>query len=106
MLKAMKEGALALAAKAWLKERFSDYGEVVDCRFDTQGNTLTIEALLRGEQKTITARIDRYELEKTGDQHFVILKKFSSSRAWLTTLLNALLIGKRYKIPAVVSKLL
>lgn len=106
MLKAMREGALAMALKAWLKERFSDYGEVVDCRFDTKANTLCIEALLRGEQKTITAKIERYELEKIGDQHFVILKKFSSSRAWLTTLLNTLFIGKRYAIPSVVSKLL
>ena len=106
MLTTLKEGALALAAKAWIKERFSDYGEVVDCTFDTHANTLTIEALLRGEPKTITARVDRYELEKVGEQHFVILKKFSTSRVWLTTLLNALLTGKRYAIPTVVSKLL
>ncbi len=106
MLKAMKEGALAMALKAWLKERFSEYGEVVDCVFDTHANTLLIEALLHGEHKTITVKVLGYDLEKSGHQHFMTLKKFSSSRAWLTTLLNALFTGKRYAIPAIVSKLL
>lgn len=105
-MRSVKDNALALAAKAWLRERFSQYGEITDCAFDTQVNSFTIEVMLRGETQPITATVLRYEIEKTPKGNFVRLKRFDSSREWLTMLLTQLFAGKRYPLPGMLSKLL
>ncbi len=106
LARGMKDGALGLTFRAYLNDKFKEYGEVTDVVVDTQGNRLMIEAMLRGETDRVTATIERYDIEKTGDGIFIVLRQFSSSRAWLTLLLTQLFSGKRYKLPSAVRKLL
>jgi len=106
LARGVKDGALAMALKAYVNDRLSAYGEVTDCTVDTNTNRLTVKAMLKGERESVTATIERYELEKEGEDHYIVLKQFSSSRAWLTLLLTKLFSGKRYKLPAAVSTLL
>ncbi len=106
ILQAVKDGALALALKSYLNDRFKDYGEITDCTLDTGNNRLRVTAQMRGEQQLVTASIDRYELAREGEEAYVVLHKFSASREWLARLLTALLTGKRYKMPAAVTRLI
>lgn len=106
MFRGIKDSALAMGLKAYINERFSDYGEIQDCEVDTDAGKLRLRALLRGEQTVLTASIDRYELQREGEDVYVVLKSLSSSREWVTRLLSKLLTGKRYKIPAAVAALL
>jgi|GEM_PF-1116049 len=106
LARGMKDGALGLTFRAYLNDKFKEYGEVTDVVIDTHGNRLMIEAMLRGEKDGVRATIERYDIEKSGDSTFIVLRQFSTSRAWLTLLLTQLFAGKRYKLPSTFSKLL
>jgi len=106
MARGVKDGAIALSLKALMNDKLRDYGEVVDCSINTGDSRLTVRAMLKGERDPVTATVERYEIESEGEERYIKLHTFSTSRAWLTLLLNKLLAGKRYKIPAAVSKLL
>lgn len=106
LAKGMKDGALALALKAYLNDRLGKYGEVLDCTVSTSKGRIAVRALLKGERDPINAAVERYELERDGDYVYATLRSFSSSREWLTLLLAKLFTGKRYKLPAAVGNLL
>ena len=106
MLKGLKDGALSIGLRKLVNEKFGEYGEVQDCDIDTGKNRLVLRALLRGESAPITAIIDRYEIERSGDDVYIVLHKLSASREWLTQLLRRIGEGKRYKIPPAVAALL
>jgi hypothetical protein len=106
LARGIKDGALGLALKSYVNDRLGAYGEVTECTVDTDSGCLTAKALLKGETETVTATIERYEIVKEGEDNYIVLKKFTSSRAWLTLLLNQLFSGKRYKLPGGVSRLL
>ncbi|HSW13845.1 MAG TPA: hypothetical protein VLI06_13460 [Solimonas sp.] len=102
----MKDAALGMALRAFINERLSDYGEIQDLKVDTGASRLKMHALLRGEQHPVSVTVERYELEREGDEVYVVLRQLSSSREWLTLLLRKLFTGKRYKIPAAAAALL
>jgi hypothetical protein len=106
LARGVKDGALGLALKAYVNDKLGAYGEITDCTVDTETNRLTAKALLKGERDPVSATIERYEVEHQGDETYIVLKKFTTTRAWLTLLLNQLFSGKRYKLPNAVSRLL
>lgn len=106
MANSMKDGAIAVGLRAYLNERFGDYGEILDCELDSASSRFTLHARLKGERDTVSATIERYELQREGEQVYIVLRSFSSSREWLTMLLQKLLGGKRYALPGAVGKLL
>lgn len=104
--KGLKDGALGLALRAFLNERLQDFGEVLDCEVDTGRGRISVRAQLKGEREPLTVTVERYELVREGDVVFATLQSFSSSRHWLTLLLPKLFMGKRYKLPGGVARLL
>ena len=104
--KGMKDSALGMALKGYLNDRFREYGEVLECQVDTGASRLTLTALLKGERERITAAVERYQIEREGDDRYITLHSFSSSREWLALLLTSLFSGKRYKLPGSVASLL
>ena len=106
LARGMKDGALGLALKAYVNDKLGAYGEITECTVDTESSRLTVKALLKGERELVSATIERYEIQREGEDAYIVLKKFTSSRAWLTLLLNKLFADKRYKLPGAVSKLL
>ena len=106
MLKAMKDGALAIALKSFLNERFGEYGRIDGCELNTAAGRLTLTAMLKGERDPITATLEHFELVRDNGQPFMVLHEFSSSRQWLAKLLTKLFTGKRYPLPATFAALL
>ena len=102
----VKDGALSISLKSFLNERFSDFGEVLDCEVDTKNTRLQVHVRLKGEREPLTAAIERYEIKDTPEGRVVVLHKFSTSREWITKLLTRIFSGKQYKLPGAVSKLL
>ena len=102
----MKDGAMGMALRAYLNDRLSNYGEVLDCSVDTRRGRISVRAMLKGEKEAINAAVERYELVREGDNVHAILRTFSSSRPWLTLLLGKLFTNKRYKLPSAVANLL
>lgn len=106
LVRGAKDGALAMSMKAFLNDKLGLYGEIVDCSVDTKSNKVTLKAKLKGETQTVTASIERYEMEREGEDSYIVLKQFSSSREWLTLMLQRFFTDKRYKLPSAVTKLL
>ncbi|MCX7059325.1 MAG: hypothetical protein QE272_02785 [Nevskia sp.] len=106
LARGVKDSAIAMSLKAYVNDKLSAYGEIVDVSIDTAVSRLTARALLKGERDPVTVTVERYEIETEGEDRYIKLKTFTSSRTWLTQLLNKLLADKRYKIPNAVSKLL
>ena len=102
----LKDSALAHALKGFVNERFGKYGELLDCEVDTTHNRIQMRALLRGETEPVTASIDRYDIEREGDQAYLVLHACSASREWLSVLLDNIAEGSRHKIPAAVARFL
>lgn len=102
----MKDGALGVAIKAYLNDQLSEFGEVQECKVDTRRSRIEIRALLKGEKEPVKAAVEQYELSEDGERLYATLRSFSSSRPWLTLLLQKLFTGKRYKLPSAVGKLL
>ena len=106
MLTGLKDSAMSVALKAYLNEKFGEYGDVLDCEIDTAAARMRLHAQLHGEASPVTVSIERYEILRDAEGAFVLLHRFSSSRAWVTTLLNRLFGSKRYAIPAALGALL
>jgi hypothetical protein len=106
MARGLKDGAIAIALKAYVNDRLSAYGEVTDCTLNSGESRITLKAMLKGERDAVTATVERYEIQAEGPDRYVVLHKFSTSRTWLTLLLGNMFGGKRYKLPSAVSKLL
>lgn len=104
--KGVKDGALGMALKAFINDRLSHYGEVLECNVDTARSRIAIRALLKGEREPINAAVEKYELTREGESVYATLQTFSSSREWLTLLIGKLFTGKRYKLPSAVGSLL
>jgi len=102
----VKDSAIGMSLRAYVNDRLSEYGEIIDVNIDTAANRVTARALLKGERDAVTITVERYEIESEGEARYIKLKSFTASRAWLTQILNKLLADKRYKIPGAVSKLL
>ncbi len=101
-----KDTVIAMSLKALVNDKFGQYGDITDCSVDTKNNKVVVQALLKGERERVTINLDRYEIEREGEVSYIVLKRFSSSREWLTMMLNRFLMEKRYKLPAAVNKLL
>lgn len=104
--KGMKDGALALALKSFLNERLKEYGEALECQVDTKACRLAVRALLKGESEPVNVAVEEYALDKEGDDRYITLKRFSCSKEWVSMLLNKIMVGKRYKLPAAVASFL
>jgi hypothetical protein len=105
-LKGMKDGAIALFLKSFANERLSQYGEIQECQVDTANNHVQLKLMLKGEKEAILLAVERYELERVGDERFIRLKSFSCSRDWIGVALNHWLADKPFKLPSAVAGLL
>jgi len=105
-LKGMKDGAIAMFIKSFGNERVAQYGEIQDCQVDTANARVQLKLMLKGEQEAISVVIERYELERVGDERFIRLKSFACSRQWIGVALNQRLSDKPFKLPSAAAGLL
>ena len=106
ILQSLKDGAIAIALKAFLNEKFGDYGQIRECTLDSAKGRLVLDAMLRGERDPIKATLEHFELVREDGKPFMVLHEFSSSRQWLGLLLTKLFAGKKYPLPATFAALL
>jgi hypothetical protein len=106
MARGVRDGAIAIAIRSWLNDRYGEYGKVSEVSLDVDKGTLRVTALLHGERDSITATVDRFTLHNEDGEWHVLIHSISASRAWLGQLLNRLGAGKRLPLPASVARLL
>ena len=101
-----KDGAIGVAMKNMLNDRLSEYGTISACSINTKENSIQITAMLKGEKEAVIASVEHYELTEEDGENYIVLRRFSSSREWLTSMLSKFFTDKRYKVPSAVSKFL
>lgn len=106
MLQEMKDKALAVAIRTFVNERYGKYGHIEDIQIDTHRNRFTMQALLKGEIAPVTAVVEQYDFEKRDGEVFLVLKRISASREWLSNLLAELATGKQFKLPGALAAIL
>ncbi len=104
--KAMKDGAIGVAIKTWVNDRYGEFGEVRDLSVDTAASRIVAKMMMRGEREPITVTVERYELVEEAGKVFLTIRELTTTRDWITRLLNKLLDGRRFELPAGVSKIL
>jgi hypothetical protein len=102
---AMKDGAIGVAIKAWANDRYGDYGEIRAVDVDTRAARIVAKVQMRGEREIIAVTIDRYELIEDNGKLFLKIIKLTTTREWITRLLNRLLDGRRFELPASVGRI-
>lgn len=106
MARGMRDGAIAMALRAWINDRYGEFGRVTDLNLDISKGTLHAIVELNGEAEPISARIDRFTLHEEDGQHYVLIHAVSASRDWIGRVLNRLGAGRRVTLPGSVGKLL
>ncbi|MBM3833937.1 MAG: hypothetical protein FJ403_11840 [Verrucomicrobia bacterium] len=66
---------------------------------DSRQKTVQIEVLLKGEKEPITLVVQEYELSSEESGTYLIIKRATASREWLSLLLDEFARGKRILIP-------
>ncbi len=100
-LNSLKDTALAAGVRKFLGSRLEGYGRITQLKIDTQIRQIELGLLLEGESAPVEVVLRNYAI---ADQAGVVsisapTGAFTTSRAWLTTLLNAQVAGRQFVIP-------
>lgn len=106
MARGLKDQALASSLKAYLNRRFREYGQATVCAVDTVNRRIALTVLLRGERDAVTLTVERYELLRGTDTIYLVPYTITSSRAWLSLLIERLFNERRLRLPAAIAHLL
>jgi len=96
----LKDAALATAARQFLAAKIEGYGTLENLTLDTRARTIALVILLDGETAPVQIQLSDYSiLEENGEVrvHFAP-DSFSTSRPWLTRLLNTQIAGRSFPI--------
>ncbi len=84
----LKNAAISLLAKNFINNKIKEYGEMVDLHIDSVQKNIDLDILLKGEKESISIHIEKYEIIKKDDSAYIKFKKVTSSREWITVLLE------------------
>ncbi len=105
-----------MGAKDWLVEKaavvminqavLKPYGTLTALKLDTTARTIDAEVQLHGETEPVRLQVHEYELIEEAGTVFAVIKSASTSRAWLTRLVNDFAVQRRFELPESVRKFL
>ena len=76
-----------------------NYGEVKTLAIDAQRKTIVLEIALKGEHELTRISIESYEWRRAEDRASMVVKEVTTSKEWLTALLNDHLVDREIQIP-------
>jgi hypothetical protein len=76
------------------------YGQATHLRLNSGEKSATITLDLKGESAPVEINIGKYELVPEADKVYLILHAVSTSREWLTTLVQDHLLKKKLELPS------
>jgi hypothetical protein len=96
---AVKDTGASAAIQHWLKAEMADYGEVLDFTFSSRNRSAEVHVLLKGEHDRLTVYVDEYEITRSNEGDFIVVKKARASREWVNAVLRNFVIDKPHRIP-------
>lgn len=105
-MRTMKDQAIAAALRAYVADKLSPYGQLLDVRVDTAAQQVEATAQLNGEAGPITVRVEHYRIERDDGRLLLRLETITCSRDWIGMLLTRIYGIKPIKLPGPIAALL
>jgi hypothetical protein len=99
MLGTVKDKALEASARAFLNNKFAEFGNVTFLAVDTRLRKASLTAELKGESAPISVEIGSYEIVELNGQMCIRVLKVSASREWLALAMKRYLVGRLVPLP-------
>ena len=76
-----------------------NYGEVKTLNIDAKRKTIVLEITLKGEPELTRISIETYEFRRAENRASIVAKEVTTSKEWLTALLNDYLVDREIQLP-------
>ncbi len=97
----IKDPLFSQGLKMILSRYMEKYGTIMECSINTTGKSIDLSVLLKGETYPVTVTINQYEIREQNGKSYFVVTKASSSKPWLSVLLDVWITGKSIlEIPA------
>lgn len=100
MFNAAKDAFTSKAARSFVNQRISRYGEVQSLKIDSKAKRVEVVCQLHGEAAPITVRVESYELVDVKGEKVLRVGTCSCDRPWLQNLLTDFARGREIPVPA------
>jgi hypothetical protein len=100
MISATKDLMASKAAKAYLSNYISRYGEVQDFKIDSRRRRIDIVCQLNGEPDAIAVTVEKYQIEECDSKKYLQVLDTSATRPWLQAVMRDHLHGRRFELPS------
>src|SRR5262245_17873502 len=98
-MRASKDAAFGVAARAWFNMRFVQIGEMSELSIDTKKHAVHLELELRGEREPVGIVIKKYNVTERGGQMLLTIVDATASREWIAAVLREFVVGRSFPIP-------
>lgn len=98
-LQHIKDEILEAIIEKVVREKIRPFGDLIDCQVDTHVNSISAEVLLHGDTYPIKVAVARYEVFEAEGHHWLELRRFSSTKEWIQSVMDTFLVGKRFQLP-------
>lgn len=94
-----KDSSTSFVLEVALQKVIAQYGRMLNFSIDSRQKTAQVEVLLKGEKEPITLIVQEYELSTDNSGTYLVIKKATASREWLSVLLDEFICGRRFPVP-------
>ena len=95
-----KDWVVEKAAAAMLNQAvLKPYGTLTRLKLDTTARTIDAELELKGEGQVVRLQVQAFEIIEEGAEVYFLIKSMSTSREWLTVLVQDHVVDRKLKIP-------
>ena len=95
----LKEKCLTAGVKALLNREIEKCGVVTDLAIDTAQKTIQVALKLKKKPTPLLVKAGSYELSEQNGAIHIGFYDVSSSKEWITAVLNKYAVGRRFQLP-------
>ena len=94
-----KDLGLSFVIEKLLRSKIEGYGRLQEFALNSRDRTAQVILLLQGEAEPLKLEIQEYELHDDPAGSYVTVNRLTTSKAWMTRLLEDFFVGRRLPIP-------
>ncbi len=87
--------------RKYFNHNYKSIGVMTTLQIDPANTRASLDLDLKGEIQPLHITINRYDLTREGNQTFIEIKDFNTSREWITFLAGEFLKGRKFPVPEI-----